>query len=188
MDASIIMDGVPVPSPVEFFPGGLLPEVFSMTRGAYETLLRFLVTRIPNVRFVKGTVTGIQVYANDTQKIESVSYRGGEDSQTNITQKVQLLIGTPLVFYTICNHSSRSFDVQIALDRLTRDTHGSNARVLPFLRKKAMIRICGTTPRNLRLTRRSWRKSCHLGSRPNLYFCQWAPLLTRNKTSLPLHK
>ena len=72
-----------------------------MSRGAYETLLRGLVARISNVRFVKGTVTGVKPSSEDSRKVESVSYRAGGDSETITTQTAQLIIGTP-VFYCCC--------------------------------------------------------------------------------------
>lgn len=92
---SSYMDGTHIPAATEFYQGGLMPEVFSMTRSAYETLLRFLVTRIPNVRFAKGTVTGIHVDKLDSKRIESVSYRGGADGTTTNTQTAKLIIGMP---------------------------------------------------------------------------------------------
>ena len=88
----IYMDGTFVPSPKEFYPDGI-PEIFSMSRSAYETLLRRLVVRIPNVRFIKGNVTGVTPSAGDSKRLDSVTYRSTDDPKALSVQKAQLVIG-----------------------------------------------------------------------------------------------
>lgn len=78
-----------------------MPDVFSMTRGAYETLLRGLVAKIPNVRFVKGIVTGITSSSEDIRRVESVSYRKGVDSTEIAVQTARLVIGKPMIEFRL---------------------------------------------------------------------------------------
>lgn len=84
--------GVVTPYPIEYYPRGP-PETFNLSRGAYETLLRFLVTRVPNVRFVKGTVSGVTVSSEDPKKLDGVAYRIGQDTKETKEEKAELVIG-----------------------------------------------------------------------------------------------
>lgn len=85
-------NGAPVPPPTEYFPNGL-PEGFHISRGAYETILRFLVTGIPNIRFVSGTVSEVKRSTQDAHKLGAVVYRAGGDAKTTIEQKAELVVG-----------------------------------------------------------------------------------------------
>lgn len=95
IDGMVYMDGTHVIPPKEYYPDDDIPEIFSMSRGAYETLLRRLVLRIPNVRFMKGSVTGVTPSAGDSGRLESVTYRAGDDLKALSVQKAQLVVGTP---------------------------------------------------------------------------------------------
>lgn len=86
------VDGTLVPPPKEHYPGGM-PDVFSMSRSAYETLLRALVARIPNIRFTKGIVTGVTPSPDDGKRLGSVTYRNGDGSNAHAVQKADLIVG-----------------------------------------------------------------------------------------------
>jgi hypothetical protein len=65
-----------------------------MSRPANEALVRKLVLRTcPNVRFVAGTVQGLEIDAVDKQVVRGVRYRPGDDAKTSVTEKADLVIG-----------------------------------------------------------------------------------------------
>lgn len=74
------MDGHLIHQPTEFFPPGQCPETFMCSRTAYENLLRSLVVKLPNVRFVNGTVSAVVPSAEDQGVLTVVKVRtdGGE--------------------------------------------------------------------------------------------------------------
>lgn len=85
------MDGTLVHQPKEFYPDGV-PEAFTMSRTAYENLLRCLVARVPNVRFMKGTVSAVTPSPEDQGRISSVTYRG-EDGKSTEVENAEVVVG-----------------------------------------------------------------------------------------------
>lgn len=85
--------GTHIPPPVEFYPKDGFPEAFNLSRGAYETVLRLLVSDIPNVRFVKGTVSGVKPSLANPKRLETVVYRPGPDAKLTLEQKAELVVG-----------------------------------------------------------------------------------------------
>jgi hypothetical protein len=74
-----------------------MPDMFLMTRLAFEPFLRSLVREhCPNVHFVSGTVIGINLDPLNASVVESVSYRSGGVSGTIEVQPAQLAIGQSL--------------------------------------------------------------------------------------------
>lgn len=103
MDKLTYGDGKLIPSPKEFY-NNTMPEGFSMTRSAYETLLRSLVLRIPNVRFTKGTVTGVKPEAQNRQRLKTVTFRGGHEGLAVTHQPAELVLGTLINTY-FCSYA-----------------------------------------------------------------------------------
>lgn len=67
-------------------------DVFSLSRGAYEILLRALVLRTTtNVRFVRGTVIGLRRDLGGQQKIDGVMYRSGTGESVQV--QAELVVG-----------------------------------------------------------------------------------------------
>lgn len=88
-------DGVHIPHPTSWFKDGKLPEVFSTSRGAYETLLRRLILSIPNVLFVDGTIMEVKQSDEILGKLEQVIYRTNTGALA--TQEATLVVGKSLV-------------------------------------------------------------------------------------------
>jgi hypothetical protein len=64
-----------------------------MTRAAHETLIRRLVLRhCPSVRFITGTITGVERAADDASKLGAVNYRAGGEAAVK-TLPADLVIG-----------------------------------------------------------------------------------------------
>jgi hypothetical protein len=83
-----------LPVPAEYYPDARLPEVFHMSRVAYEPFLRNLVKRhCPNVRFVQGTVTGLNLAPGDIMRVDSVLYRVGMDMRNKEEIAAELVVG-----------------------------------------------------------------------------------------------
>lgn len=65
-----------------------------MTRLAYEPFLRGLVKmHCPSVRFVQGTVTGLNLASENSKCVESVSYRTGTDVNSKQSISAKLVVG-----------------------------------------------------------------------------------------------
>jgi hypothetical protein len=78
-----------------------------LTRAAHETLLRRLVAKqCANVRFVSGTVLGVDPAA-DRKTLEAVRYRSVADAHKVNTIKATLVLGEHIFYYS----PSRKFSV-----------------------------------------------------------------------------
>jgi hypothetical protein len=74
-------------------PSGEFLETFFATRETYEKSLRGLVLKHPNIRWIAGTVSGINLVPNDNNHIGSVNVRNSDGF--NQEMNAALVIGAP---------------------------------------------------------------------------------------------
>jgi hypothetical protein len=92
-DYNLHVGGIRVPGPIADYPPGMRTR-YGMSRPANEALVRKLVLRTcQNIRFVSGTVHGLEIDAVDKQALRGVRYRPGDDAKTSVTEEADLVIG-----------------------------------------------------------------------------------------------
>jgi hypothetical protein len=75
--------------------GDVVRTTLGLTRAAHETLVRRLVLKqCANVRFVSGTVLGLDPAA-DRKTLEAVRYRPADDARKVNTIEAALVLGKP---------------------------------------------------------------------------------------------
>lgn len=71
------------PDPADY-PSGVCPQAFFATRETYEKTLRQFVRRQSNIKWVTGTVNGLNLASDDLEQVESVAIRKPDGSEENI--------------------------------------------------------------------------------------------------------
>ncbi|KAG8880664.1 hypothetical protein FRB97_000618 [Tulasnella sp. 331] len=84
--------GIPFPVPYEEYNEETMPKALFFTRPGFETLLRKLVVKhCPQVKFIHGTVDGINPSSNDRTILESVTIQDSK-SEKSWQQRAALVI------------------------------------------------------------------------------------------------
>ena len=83
---------VPIPAPWDDY-NGMLPEGVYASRPTYEAVMRKLVRESGrNIEYVVGSVVSINPSANDRSRVDSVTVKFSDDSET--TYDCSLFIGS----------------------------------------------------------------------------------------------